>query len=121
MQDDFYYDKDIIKMQNLRGQMRMYKLAEIINETQVHILLYFLLPEYKTQYKISDNLRYMIDMETYDLYERDVYYFSNNIFIWKQLTTNLNETNNWKYNLNNSIVSSSLKYYVEYEIKSKSY
>ena len=63
----------------------------------------------------------MIDMETYDLYERDVYYFSNNIFIWKQLTTNLNESNSWKYNLNNSIVSNSLKYYLDYEVKSKTY
>ncbi len=63
----------------------------------------------------------MIDMQTFELFEREEYPFDNHIFIWKSVSSRNLDSNNWKYNLNHSIFSPNLENYLDYDSKSKKY
>jgi hypothetical protein len=79
------------------------------------------MPAFKMSYRISDDLQYMVDMQTFELFEREEYPFESKIYVWKPITSTISESNNWKYNFNNSIFSPNLKLYLDYDSKSKSY
>ncbi|CDW77719.1 wd-40 repeat protein [Stylonychia lemnae] len=117
---DSSYKGEFLPLDKCSG-LKLFKLVEIINNCKIQILLNFMLTEFKQSFKFSKDLRLMIDLATYELYQRVEYAFDNNIFVWQQLTYINNESNNWKYNLNNSIVSPDLLYYIDFEVKNKKY
>ncbi|CDW90562.1 UNKNOWN [Stylonychia lemnae] len=120
MQDDTYKGQ-ILRLEK-NSRLRLYKVVEIVSKSQIQILLTFLMPEYKQQFKFSENFSMMIDQSTYELYSREEYFDESGIYIFEQITHQSHlESNNWKFNLNNSIVSPNLKYYLDFEVKSKKY
>eukprot|EP00347_Sterkiella_histriomuscorum_P021746 403332909 len=118
LDDTFKGEK--LKLEKKSG-LKLYKLIEIVSNCRIKVVMYFLLPEYKQPFKFSEDLKFMINCQTYEIYQRQDYEYEDEIYMWQQLTFNTIESNNWKYNLNNSIVSPNLQRYIDYEIKNKKY
>ena len=68
MQDPSYRG-EILEIDRKTGY-KLYKLVEIINNSRIQVLMNFLIPEFKQSFKFSKDLKLMIDLSTYEIYQR---------------------------------------------------